>query len=114
MLPDLQVRLFFNGLGRSLLVMYNLLLTLKGKHVDRDLTCDCYEYKIKGSFGGRLLILFYLQSFIIQIKLCPSWFAFKTFFIIYNCALQLNRGDFSSAENDTYSTLYLGSFFKEL
>lgn len=34
---------FFNGLGRSLLLMYNLLLillTLKGEHVDRDLTCE--------------------------------------------------------------------------
>lgn len=33
----------FNGLGRSLLLMYNLLLillTLKGKHVARDLTYD--------------------------------------------------------------------------
>lgn len=32
---------FFNGLGRGLLLMYNLLLillTLKGEHVDRDLT----------------------------------------------------------------------------
>lgn len=34
-------RFFFNGLGRGLLLMYNLLLillTLKGEHVDRDLT----------------------------------------------------------------------------
>ena len=33
----------FNGLGRSLLLMYNLLLillTLKGEHVDRDLTYE--------------------------------------------------------------------------
>lgn len=35
--------MFFNGLGRSLLLMYNLLLillTLKGEHVDRDLTYE--------------------------------------------------------------------------
>ena len=35
--------MFFNGLGGSLLLMYNLLLillTLKGEHVDRDLTYE--------------------------------------------------------------------------
>ena len=59
--PDLQVRVFFNGLGRSLLLMYNLLLillTLKGEHVDRDLTCegsvgfDVMNTKLRGFFRG--------------------------------------------------------------
>lgn len=43
LLPDPQVSVFFNGLGGSLLLMYNLLLillTLKGEHVDRDLTYE--------------------------------------------------------------------------
>lgn len=52
--------MFFNGLGRSLLLMYNLLLillTLKGEHVDRDLTYegsvgfDVMNTKLR-DFGG--------------------------------------------------------------
>lgn len=53
--------MFFNGLGRSLLLMYNLmliLLTLKGEHVDRDLTYegsvgfDVMNTKLRGFLGG--------------------------------------------------------------
>lgn len=58
--------------------MYNLLLillTLKGEHVDRDLTYeglvgfDVMNTKL-GDFvgGGGLSVLFYLYSFIIEIK----------------------------------------------
>ena len=53
--------MFFNGLGRSLLLMYNLLLillTLKGEHVDRDLTYeglvgfDVMNTKLRDFLGG--------------------------------------------------------------
>lgn len=53
--------MFFNGLGRSLLLMYNLLLillTLKGEHVDRDLTYeglvgfDVMNLKLRDFLGG--------------------------------------------------------------
>lgn len=65
--------------------MYNLLLillTLKGEHVDRDLTCeglvgfDVMNTKLR-DFLGRLLVLFYLHSFIIQIKSRPFCFTWS-------------------------------------
>lgn len=77
--------MFFNGLGRSLLLMYNLLLillTLKGEHVDRDLTYeglvgfDVMNTKLR-DFEGGLLVLFYLHSFIIQIKSHPFCFTWS-------------------------------------
>lgn len=77
--------MFFNGLGRSLLLMYNLLLillTLKGEHVDRDLTYeglvgfDVMNTKSRDFLRG-LLVLFYMYSFIIQIKSRPFCFTWS-------------------------------------
>lgn len=65
---------FFNGLGRSLLLMYNLLFilaTLKGEHVDRDLT---YE----GLVGFDVMNIKLRIFFVVQIKphpFCFTWSA---------------------------------------
>lgn len=55
--------MFFNGFGRSSLLMYNLLLILfmlKGEHVDRDLTyeglvgSDVMNTKLRDFWSGEL------------------------------------------------------------
>jgi len=62
--------------------MYNLLLillTLKGEHVDRDLTYDCLpgfnvmNTKLRDYFGRERVVLFYL-SFFAHIKSNPIHF----------------------------------------
>lgn len=55
LMPDLQVRLFFNGSGRYLLLMYNLLwilFTLKREHVEALVILNVMNTKLRCFFGG--------------------------------------------------------------